>query len=302
LNRQARMKKNIILEAKALLFMAPYLLLFTAFIVVPVCIAIVMSFTDFNALEFPRFTGLKNYIDILTQDTVFLRNVLPNTFIFAVIVGPTGFFLGFILAWALAQVTRRVRTVLTLVLYSPSMTAGVAVAVIWAVFFNGDRAGYLNSILMTAGVIWEPIQWLQSPEYLMIIMIIVSIWNSMGIGFLAMLAGILNINKELYEAAYIDGLDSRLKEIYYITVPSMKPQLLFGAVMSVVGTFSAGSVGVMLTGTNPTPQNAGQLIINHIEDYGFLRYEMGYAAALSVLLLILVYSLSKLCFRFFKED
>jgi multiple sugar transport system permease protein len=289
-------------ECRALLFMAPYLLLFAAFIIVPVCIAAAMSFTDFNALEFPRFVGLKNYIDIWTQDTVFLRNVLPNTFIFAVTVGPIGYFLSFILAWALAQVTRRVRTVFTLILYSPSMTAGVAVAVIWAVFFNGDRAGYLNSLLMSAGFIWEPVQWLQSPEYLMSIMIIVSLWNTMGIGFLAMLAGILNINQELYEAAYIDGLSGRLQEIYYITIPSMKPQMLFGAVMAVVGTFSAGSIGVMLTGANPTPQNAGQFIINHIEDYGFLRYEMGYAAALSVLLLILVYSLSKFFFRFFRED
>jgi multiple sugar transport system permease protein len=302
MNARKRHGAALLAEGKALLFMAPYLLLFTAFIIVPVVIAIYLSFTDFNALEAPRFIGLRNYIDIWTQDTVFLRNILPNTFIFSFIVGPAGYLLSFILAWALAQVTRRVRTVFTLILYSPSMTAGIAVAVIWAVFFNGDRAGYLNSILMSAGFIWEPIQWLQSPQYLMGIMIAVSLWNSMGIGFLAMLAGILNINQELYEAAYIDGLNGRLQEIYYITIPSMKPQMLFGAVMAVVGTFSAGSIGVMLTGANPTPQNAGSLIINHIEDFGFQRFEMGYAAALSVLLLILVYALSKFFFRFFREE
>lgn len=288
-------------ELVALGFISPFLILFIVFIVIPVLMAIGLSFTNFNTVEFPKFIGFKNYIDLLTQDNVFMMYVLPNTFIFSVIVGPVGYFLGFILAWALAQITIKPRTLFTLILYSPSMTSGVALAVIWAVFFNGDRAGYLNSILISLGVIWEPVQWLQSTQYIMLIMIIVTLWNSMGIGFLAMLAGILNINQELYEAAYIDGLRNRLQEIYYITIPAMKPQMLFGAVMSVVGTFQAGSIGVALTGANPTPQYAGQLIINHIEDYGFIRYEMGYASAISVVLLIVVYSVSKLCFRLLGE-
>jgi multiple sugar transport system permease protein len=151
----------------ALLFVAPFLVLFVTFIVVPVLMAFGLSFTSFNTVEAPKFVGFKNYIDILTQDNVFMMYVVPNTFIFSVIVGPIGYFLGFILAWALAQITRRIRSVYTLVLYSPSMTAGIALAVIWIVFFNGDRSGYLNSILMTLGVVWEPVQWLQSPVWLM---------------------------------------------------------------------------------------------------------------------------------------
>jgi multiple sugar transport system permease protein len=132
-------------------------------------------------------------------------------------------------------------------------------------------------------------------------MIVVSLWSAMGIGFLAMLAGILNINEELYEAAYIDGLRNRFQEIIYITVPSMKPQMLFGAVMAIVGAFNNGAIGVALSGANPTPQYSGQLITNHIEDYGFLRYEMGYAAAVSVALLCMVWVFSKLAYTFFGE-
>ncbi len=123
----------------------------------------------------------------------------------------------------------------------------------------------------------------------------------MGVGFLAMLSGILNINPELYEAAYIDGIKNRFQEIVYITVPSMKLQMLFGAIMAVVGTFQGGAIGVQLSGTNPTPQNAGQLIVNHIDDYGFLRYEMGYAAAISVVLLLIIYGFSKIATRLFSE-
>lgn len=283
------------------LFLAPYLAVFAAFILVPVAVAIGLSLTHFNTIQAPRFTGLVNYVALLTRDEIFMQHVLPNTIRFALIVGPGGYLLSFLLAWSLAQVPRGPRTVLALAIYSPSLTGGVVIAVLWAIIFSGDRAGYLNSLLLSWGWIQEPVQWLQSPQWLMWIMVVVTLWGSMGVGFLAMLAGVLNINPELYEAAYLDGMRSRLQEIVYITVPSMKPQMLFGAVMAVVGTFNAGSIGVQLSGSNPTPQYAGQLIVNHIEDYGFLRYEMGYAAAVSVVLLAAVYGLSKLAWRAFGE-
>jgi multiple sugar transport system permease protein len=285
----------------ATLFLGPYLLAFTAFIVVPVLVAIGLSLTYFNTIQAPRWNGLGNYVALLTQDDIFMQYVLPNTLKFALLVGPGGYLLSFFLSWSLAQVPRGPRTVLALAIYSPSLTGGVIIAVLWTIIFNGDRAGYLNSLLLSIGWIQAPVQWLQSPQWLMWIMILVTLWSSMGVGFLAMLAGVLNINPELYEAAYIDGMKSRLQEIVYITVPSMRPQMLFGAVMAVVGTFNAGAIGVQLSGANPTPQYAGQLIVNHIEDYGFFRYEMGYAAAVSVVLLLGVYGLSKFAWRLFGE-
>jgi multiple sugar transport system permease protein len=289
-------------EGSAYAFLAMYALLFIVFIVVPVGAAFLLSFTFFDTIQFPSFIGLRNYVTLLTQDELFMRYVLPNTITFAVIVGPGGYALAFFLAWMLAQLPRIPRTVFALILYSPSMTAGVTMAVVWQALFSGDQLGYLNGFLMRLGVLQEPVQWLQSPQYLMTIMIVVTLWSSMGIGFLAMLAGILEINPELYEAAELDGMNSRWQEIFYITIPSMKPQMLFGAVMAIVGTFQAGAIGVLLSGSNPTPRYAGQLIVNHIEDYGFLRYEMGYAAAVSVVLLLMVLFFTRLFGRLFASD
>lgn len=282
-------------------FLTPYWVLFIALIVLPVFAAVFLSFTQFNAINAPEWRGIDNYIELITTDTVFMQYVLSNTLKFALIVGPVGYGLSFILAWMLAQITKLPRTILAIILYSPSLTMGVAMGTIWRIIFSDDSQGYLNSLLLNWGLIIEPIQFLQSPQYLMTIMIIVSLWSSMGVGFLAMLAGVLNIDQTLYEAAYMDGVQNRTQEILYITIPSMKPQMLFGAVMAVVTTFQAGGIGVALSGSNPTPQYAGQLIVNHIEDFGFIRYMMGYAAAISVVLLIGVYFLSKITFRVLGE-
>ena len=283
------------------LFLAPYLILFTVFIIVPIVMAIGLSFTNYNAIQTPAFVGLTNYINLLTQDTIFLQYVLPNTILFAIIVGPVGYMLAFFLAWSLSQLTKLPRTILALIIYSPSMTMGVAMTVMWRVVFLGNQSGIANYVLTQLGIITEPIVWMLNTTYILPIVIIVALWSSMGVGFLAMLAGLLNISPELYEAAAIDGVKNRFQEVFYITIPSMKPQMLFGAVMSVVNAFQAGNIGVMLTGSNPTPQYAAQLMVNHIEDYGFIRYEMGYAAAVSVGLLGIIYAFSFVAKALFLE-
>ncbi|MHB8130781.1 MAG: carbohydrate ABC transporter permease [Mobilitalea sp.] len=238
---------------------------------------------------------------MITQDEVFLKFVLPNTFKYALIVGPGGYVLSFVLAWMLAQIQRIPRTILTLAIFTPSMLGGVFIQVIWRTVFSGDQRGIFNNLLMQLDVIDQPIMFLLSPDYLMTIMIFVSLWCSMGIGFLAMISGILNVNEELYEAAYVDGIKNRFQEVFYITIPSMKPQMLFGAVMAIVNAFNMGYIGPALSGQNPTPGLAGQLISNHIDDYGFLRYEMGYAAAVSVVLLLIVTLFSKVAHGLFGE-
>lgn len=283
------------------IFLLPYVLMFSVFIVLPVVIAIGLSFTFFNGISSPEFIGFQNFQYIFTQDSYFMRIILPNTILFSLIVGPGGYILSFVLAWVLSQLQKIPRTILALIIYSPSMTVGVAMTVLWRTIFSGDEQGYLNSILLNLGTISEPIQWLQSPQYLMPVMIIVTLWSSMGVGFLAMLSGILGVNRELYEAAYIDGIKNRFQEVIYITIPSMKNQMLFGAVMAIVGAFSAGSIGVQLSGSNPTPQYSGQLIVNHIEDFGILRKELGTSAALSVILLIIVYLFSYCFQKLFKD-
>lgn len=288
-------------DKAAYLFSAPYVLVFIVFIILPIVLAMLLSLTSFDMVNFPKFVGLENFVYLFTADSEFMKSILPNTIKFAILIGPGGYILSFLMAWCLAQLPHRLRTVLAVILYTPSLTAGITMAVVWKVFFAGDESGYLNHILLEMGLIAEPIAFLQSPDYLFPIMIVVSLWGSMGVGFLAMLAGILNVPKELYEAAYIDGMKSRFQEIIYITIPSMKPQMLFGAVMAIVNAFSTGAIGVQLSGSNPTPNYAGSLIVNHIEDYGFIRYDMGYAAALSVVLLLIIYLFSKLAYRLFGE-
>lgn len=283
------------------LFLLPYLALFLVFIILPMLVAIGLSFTDFNTIQMPNLAGFKNYINLITQDSIFMQYVLPNTITYALIVGPGGYILAFLVAWALAQLTRIPRIILTLIMYSPSITGLLAMQVLWKIIFSGDRTGYMNSYLIKFGFITEPILWLTDARYLLTIMIIVGLWSSMGSGFLAMLAGLLNADEELYEAGAIDGVKNRFQQMIYITIPTMKPQMLFGAVMAIVGCFNNGMIGVQLSGSNPTPGYAGQLMVNHIDDYGFIRYEMGYAAAVSVALLAVIFFFSIVATKLFTE-
>ena len=280
---------------------APFVILFVLFIIIPVVIAVALSFTDFNSIQFPNFVGLENYVNILTNDNIFTEHAIPNTIVYSVIVGIGGYILSFFLAWSLAQIPKGPRTIMAIILYLPSMTAGIMLSTVWQVFFAGDKVGYLNSILLSLDLIQSPITWLSDSKYLMVIMIIVSLWSSMGIGFLSMLAGILNVNRELYEAAHIDGVRNRVQEIIYITIPAIKPHMMFGAIMAIVNAFQNGSIGVQLSGANPTPGYAGQLLVTHAEEHAFVRYEMGYSAALSVILLIIVWGVSQLSKKLFTD-
>ena len=294
-------KRRFIDRHSTFVLMAPYAFLFCLFIVIPVGAAIGLSFAHFNAVSRPTFAGFSNYINLLTNDAVFMQYVLPNTLIYSIFVGMGGYILAVFVAWSLSQIPKKPRTIMTVILYSPSVTGGVLLSTIWSSVFSGDKRGLLNYLLLKLDIIDTPVQWLQSTEYLLPIMIIVGLWSSMGIGFLAILSGILNVDPEIYEAARIDGVRNRLQEIIYVTIPSIKPQMLFGAVMAIVNTFKDGGPGVALSGANPTPGYAGQLIANHIDDYGFIRYEMGYAAAVSTVLLIMIYILSQVVGRVFSS-
>jgi len=286
-------------ERVAYAFMAPFLLCFAAFILLPVFMAILMSFTSYDAFRSPHLIGFKNYAALLTQDTIFMKYALPNTIKFAFFVGPIGYLLTFFLAWLIYQLPKSVRDIVTLAMYAPSMAGGVALVVVWQAAFSGDYVGYLNSFLMRMDWIQTPVLWLQDPKFLLNVMILVTIWMSFGVGFLAMLAGFDTVNRELYEAGRIDGIANRLQEVFYITVPSMKPQMLFSAVMAIVGTLKAGAISVQLTGLPITKQYAGHLMLNHIDDYAFIRFELGYASMLSVVLLLFSYAAMRLSYRLF---
>ena len=272
------------------LFLAPYAVLFFTFFILPIATSIFYSFTYYNILEPPRFLGLQNYINLVLQDEVFLIAV-RNTFVIAVITGPIGYILSFLFAWFINELPRWLRTIAVVVFYAPSI-AGNAYY-IFSIVFKGDVYGYLNSLLTQFGFINSPILWLSDPQYIMPVLIIVILWMSMGVGFLSFVAGLQGVDKKMYEAGYVDGIRNRWQELYYITLPSMKPMLLFGAVMSITAAFNVCDVPRALAGY-PSTDYAARTIVTHLFDYGFSRFEMGYASAIATVLFVVMILCNKL--------
>lgn len=287
-------------ERVSYFFVLPFLILFTFFIVVPVIVSIYLSFTYYNILEPPRFIGASNYRLLFVDDDIFLQ-AIGTTLKFAVITGPVGYILSFLLAWLISQIPHKYRFFYTLCFYTPSITSAVAMAVVWQYLFAGDSKGLLNYFLMQIGVLDEPYLFLQNVNSIVPVIIIVSLWMSMGIGFLAFLAGLQNVPKDLYEAGAIDGVKYRWQELIYITIPAVKPQLLFGAVMQVVFSLQVFDVSVQLVGL-PSPLYAGHTILTHLYDYAFIKFEMGYASAIAVVLFFMMLGLNRLIFRWLGRD
>ena len=266
------------------LFLAPYAILFFTFVILPICTSIFYSFTYYNILEPPRFIGLQNYINLILQDEVFLT-AIKNTFVIAIIVGPVGYILSFLFAWFINELPKWLRAVAVVVFYAPSIAA--AAFSVFLIIFRGDAYGWFNAILLELGIIEAPRLWLTDPRYMMTIVIIVSLWMSMGTGFLSFVAGFQGIDRSMYEAGYVDGVRNRWQELYHITLPSMKPMLLFGAVMSITTAFNVSDVPRMLCGY-PSTDYAARTIVTHLFDYGFSRFEMGYASAIATLLFLVM--------------
>ena len=266
------------------LFLLPYLLLFVTFFILPIATSIYYSFTYYNILEAPRFVGMQNYINLVLQDEVFLTAV-KNTFVIAVVTGPIGYILSFLFAWFINELPRWLRTIAVVVFYAPSIAGNAFV--VFSIIFRGDAYGYLNSFLMQFGLIDAPILWLLDPKYIMPVIIVVILWMSMGTGFLSFVAGLQGVDRSMYEAGYVDGIRNRWQELYYITLPSMKPMLLFGAVMSITSAFNVCDVPRALAGY-PSTDYAARTIVTHLFDYGFSRFEMGYASAIATVLFVVM--------------
>lgn len=271
-------------------FIAPYYLLFTVFTIVPVLISIFFSFTYFNALEAPQFLGLDNYMRLFLHDDVFIISI-KNTMVFAVITGPLSYIMCLLFAWFINELSRPLRVLFTIIFYVPSIS-GQAYT-IFSIIFNSDRYGIINGLLIRMGFLTEPIAWFQDPNYMLTIVMIVSLWMSLGTAFLSFIAGLQSVDRSLYEAGAVDGIKTRWHELWFITLPYMKPQLMFGAVMSISSTFSVGAVCTTLCGF-PSTDYAAHTIINHLQDYGTIRFEMGYACAIATLLFLLMVGTNKL--------
>lgn len=271
------------------LFILPYLLLFTLCFIVPIAMSLFLSFTYFNVLEAPQFRGLQNYVNLVLADDVFLT-ALKNTFVLAGIIGPVGYIASFLFAWLINELPRYLKAIAVVVFYAPSIAIG-ATMTIWQLIFSNDPYGWINSLMQTIGQ--EPVMWLSNPQYMLVVVIIVSLWSSLGAGFLGFVAGLQGVDRAQYEAAYVDGIKNRMQELWYITLPSMKPMLLFGAINSITTAFNVSDIPEQLCG-NPSTDYAVHTIVTHLKDYGSVRFEMGYASAIATVLFLMMLFTNKL--------
>ena len=281
------MKKNLKNSRASYAMMAPYLLIFLTFTIIPVVVGFALSFTNYDMLQSPKFVGLDNYVNLFLYDEVFII-ALKNTLILAVITGPVSYIMAFLFAWLINELPQKVRGLMTLIFYAPSISGNAYV--IWQLLFSSDRHGYINSFLISMGITNEPILWLTTPSYALIILIIVQLWLSLGVSFLSFRAGLQTVDRTLFEAAAIDGIKNRWQELWYVTLPQMKSQLLFGAVMQITNSLGIGMVSVNLFGM-PSTEYAAHTLVTHILDFGSTnstRLEMGYASAIAVVLFLLM--------------
>ena len=265
--------------------MAPFLVLFTVFVLIPVLSSIFLSFTNFNMLQPPEFAGFDNYIRLFLEDDVFVK-ALQNTLVFAVLTGPVGYILSFVVAWFINELPRFIRSLITLIMYAPVLAGNVYF--IWTYIFSGDAKGLVNNTLIQIGIIKDPIQWLTDARFNFGVVVMVMIWLSLGAGFLAFVAGFKSLDRSYFEAAAVDGVHNRFQELWHVTLPQMVPQLLFGAVQSISGAFAVGYESAAITGF-PSSNYSTHTLLLHMLDYGTIRFEMGYASAIAVVLFVIMY-------------
>ena len=276
------MKKN----KTAYFMLAPFFLLFIIFTVLPVVLSIFLSLTDFNMLQIPNWKGIANYVRLFTEDEIFML-AIQNTVIFACITGPVSYLLSLFVAWFVNELPPKVRAVVTLIFYAPSISGQVYL--IWKTLFSSDSYGWANATLTQLGIINQPILWFEDAEYVMPLCIVVALWTSLGTAFLSFIAGFQTVDRSMYEAAAVDGVKNRWQELWYITLPTMKPQMMFGAVLAITNSFGFGAVVDALCGF-PSVDYAAHTIMHHLSDYGGARYEIGYASAIAVVLFIIMFA------------
>jgi len=270
----------------AYFMLAPFFLLFIIFTVLPVFLSMFLSLTDFNMLEMPRLVWASNFTRLFLDDDIFLL-ACQNTLIFAAITGPVSYLLSLLIAWFINELPPKIRAVVTLVFYAPSISGQVYL--IWKTLFSSDSYGWVNATLIDLGIISEPILWFENAEYVMPLCIVVALWTSLGTAFLSFIAGFQTIDRSMYEAAAVDGIKNRWQELWYITLPTMRPQLMFGAVLAITNSFGFGAVVDALCGF-PSVDYAAHTIMHHLNDYGGQRYEVGYASAIAVVLFVIMFS------------
>ena len=296
-NKWYIMKRQASKNKVAYAFLLPYMIVFTTFTVLPVILSIFYGFTYYNILEPAKFIGIDNYVDLFLSDDIFIKAV-KNTFIFAVITGPAGYVLSLLVAWLINELNPKIRAIFVLMFYAPSISGNAYM--IWKLIFSSDSYGYLNAILMNLGFLSAPIEWLKNERYTLEIVIFVSIWMSLGTSFLSFIAGLQGVDRSLYESGALDGIKNRWQELWYITLPSIRPQMMFAAVLSITNAFAVSDVSINLAGF-PSVKYSAHTVVTHLMDYGNTRFEMGYASAIATILFVVMVLCNKLVNKFIKK-
>lgn len=278
----------------SLLCAFPFLSLFFVFTLVPVVMAVCLSFTRYDVLQPAQFVGLQNYFMLFLEDDTFLL-ALKNTILFACIYAPASMIGSMLVAWIINDYSPRVRAMLTFIFYAPSLTGGMVD--IWKIIFSGDSYGIFNNLLLSFGFVTTPIQWLEDPSYMFGVLVTVALWGCLSTGFLAFVAAFRGIDASLYEAAAIDGIKNRVQELWYITLPMLKPQMVFTAITSITGAFEVGSISASLFG-NPSTNYAAHTVALHMLDYSEQRLDYGMACVMAVVLFVLMVGSNRLFKKF----
>ena len=284
-------------DGRAYLFLLPFAVLFTAFTIVPIFIAVYTSLTSNNMIQPSEWVGIVNYRNLFVKDEVFMK-AMKNTLIFVLITGPIGYIASFLFAWVIDSL--KFKRLFALCFYAPSIVSSVAMTTIWGNFFSADSHGWLNNFLLNTGLVHSPVLWNMDANTILPVIVIISIWTSMGTGFLVFMAGLKNVPKDHYESARIDGISNVFQELWYITIPSMKPQLLFGVINSITGAFAVFDIAVTFAGL-PSANNEGLTIVGHLYDYAFNRFQLGYASAIAVVLFLMTFVLGQIAMRAFAD-
>ena len=272
--------------------MTPFFIGFFLFTILPVLAAFALSLTYYDILQAPQWVGLANFKTMFLYDNVFIIAV-KNTLIYGIITGPVGLLLSFFFAWIINRVRVTWRVPLTLALYAPSLQSGITVGLIAGYFLATDQYGLFNYVLMRYGIVHQPITWLSNPHLIMPTLVGITLWMSMGTGFLIFLSGLQTVKPELYEAARVDGVQNAWQELFYITLPQMKPFLLMNGILAVVASFGGSGLLGLAGGVN-SPDYAALSIADYAADYASTRFMMGYAAALAVIMFVWSYGLGRL--------
>lgn len=270
-----------------LAYLMPYIIGLLVFTAIPFLASLWMSFTEYNLMSPPRFTGLDNYIQLFTDDRMFRRS-LGTTLLYVCMTVPIKLVFALFIAYVLNYKLRFINFFRT-AFYVPSILGGsVAIAVLWRYIFASN--GLVNMILAVFGV--DPVNWFGDPTNALITITLLRCWQ-FGSAMVIFLAALQSVDKSLYEAAAIDGA-SKFSSFIYITIPLITPVIFFNLIMQMVQAFQEFNGPYIITQGGPLKST--YLLPLYIYDEAFRRFHMGYASAIAWVLFAIIMALTLVAF------